>query len=76
VPKIYKLKTEIASCKQGNLQVIELLSKLMGLWNELENNIRVPISKCGVAEKMTKMMEDDKIHQFLLRLDDDVYSTI
>jgi len=36
----------------------------------------IPICKCGAVEKMAKMMEDDKIHQFLMGLDDDVYSTI
>lgn len=31
VPKKHKLKAEIASCKQGNLEVVQFLSKLMAL---------------------------------------------
>ena len=49
VPKIYQLKA--ASCEQGNLEVVEFLSKLMGLWNELENYIQVPIRKLGATKR-------------------------
>ena len=31
IPKIHKLKTEIASCKQNNQEVVEFFSRLMGL---------------------------------------------
>jgi len=37
VPRIHKLKAEIASCKQSNMEVFKFLSKLMSLWNELGN---------------------------------------
>jgi len=36
-PRIHKLKAEIASCKQGSVEVVEFLSKLISLWNELGN---------------------------------------
>jgi len=53
-----------------------ILYKLTGLWNELRNYNRVPPCKRGAAEKMLKMMEEDKIHQFLMGLDDNIYSII
>ena len=31
VPRIHKLKVEIVSCKQGNMEVVEFLSKLTSL---------------------------------------------
>ena len=30
-PKIHQLKTELAACKQGSLEVVEFYSKLMGM---------------------------------------------
>jgi len=34
-PKIHQLKTDLAACKQGSLEVVEFYSKLMGMWSEL-----------------------------------------
>ena len=39
IPRIHKLKSESASCTQGNLEVVEFLSKLMSPWNELANYV-------------------------------------
>lgn len=85
VPHIHQLKSEIASCKQDNMEVVEFYSNLMGLWSELANNIKIPNSTCkrtcGKCDCDThgaiiKMMEEDKAHQFLMGLDDDLYSNI
>ena len=59
VPKIHRLKAAIASSKQGNLDVVEFFSKLMGLWNELENIIKCPTCMCEAASKYAKMVEED-----------------
>ena len=76
IPKIHKLKAEIASCKQNGEEVVEFFSRLMGLWNELDNYIKIPSCTCRSAKKIMKTMEEDKIHQFLMGLDDERYSTI
>jgi len=75
VPRMHKLKAEITSCQQGNMEVVEFLAKLMSLWNELGKYVCVPECKCWAAEKMLKMAENDKVHQFLMGLDDDAHST-
>ena len=46
-PKIHQLKANIANCKQGDLDVGHFHSKLMNLWNELSNLMKVPISTCN-----------------------------
>jgi len=76
VPKIHQLKVEIASCKQGNLDVVEFFSKLMGLWNEVDNTIKHPVCTCDAASKYAKMAEQDQVHQFLMSLDDAAYSNV
>ena len=48
----------------------------MGLWNKLDNYVKIPTCKCGSAETIVKPMEEDKIHQFLMGLDDAPFSTV
>lgn len=79
-PKIHQLKANIANCKQGDLYIGEFYSKLMNLWNELSNIVKVPVCtcsgcKCGAASKIIAMYDADKMHQFLMGLNHDLYST-
>jgi len=65
VPKIHQLRTDLASYKQGNLEVLEFHSKLMGMLSELENYTKVPHCTCGKCEcdigtKIVKMIETRK----------------
>ena len=48
----------------------------MGLCIELGNYVKQPKCTCGAAERYAKMNEEDKVHQFLMGLDDDAYSNI
>ena len=66
-PKIHQLKSDIANCKQGGLEVGEFHSKLMNLWIELNNLVKVPVCtcsgcKCVVSSKILAMYEEDKAH--------------
>jgi len=36
-PKIHQLKTDLTSCKQGVLEVVEFYSKITEMWSELES---------------------------------------
>jgi len=85
VPLIHQLKAEIASCKQGSMEVVEFYSKLMGLWSELANLVNISSTKCACTcgkcncnthGTIISMMEDEKTHQFLMGSDDDLYSNI
>ena len=42
IPKIRKLKAEIASYRQNKQEVMEVFLKLTGLWNELDNYVKIP----------------------------------
>ena len=46
VPHMHQIKAEIASCKQGSMEVVEFYSKLVGLWNELANFIKILSLTC------------------------------
>jgi len=65
--------------------VVEFYSKLVGLWSELANFVKIPSTKCACMcgkcncdthGTIISMMEDDKTHQFLMGLDDDLYLNI
>ena len=63
------------------MEVVEFYSKLMGLWSELENQVRYPRCTCGkcecdMGEKFMKLIEEGKAHQFLKGLNDETYSNI
>ena len=80
-PRIHQLKADIANCKQGTLEVGEFYSKLLSLWTELNNLAKVLACTCnechcGVASKILAMYKEEKAHQFLMGLNDDLYSTI
>ena len=69
-PKIRKLKVSLANCKQNDMDIIELYSKILSLWNELEGYIRCPqcICKkceCNIGAQVTQLFEEEKTHQFL-----------
>jgi len=80
-PKIHQLEANIANSKQGDLDVGGCYSKLMNMWNELSNLVKVPVCtcsgcKCEAVSKITAMYDEDKAHQFLMGLNDELYSTI
>ena len=48
----------------------------MTLWNELDNYTKIPICTYGAVEKISKMIAEDRVHQFLMGLDDDLSGMI
>ena len=81
LPKIHQLKAALANCKQGTLDIGEFYNKIVNLWNELNNHVKIPICtckgcKCGAATKIIQMYEEDKSHQFLMGLNDEEFSQI
>ena len=73
--RVHQLKSELASCKQQGASLMSYYSKLKQLWEELANFDVVSGCKCGkcecnVAAQLTKKREEEKLHQFLMGLDD------
>ncbi|KAL0404418.1 UNVERIFIED_CONTAM: hypothetical protein Sradi_2082600 [Sesamum radiatum] len=51
------------------------------IWEELSNYVKPPLCTCGkctcnLASEWDKQIEAERVHQFLMGLDDDVYGTI
>ncbi|KAJ4821341.1 Retroelement pol polyprotein-like [Rhynchospora pubera] len=80
-PRIYQLKSEIAAAKQHGNSVVAYYTRLKGLWDELSSHAPVPFCTCGgctcnLTSKLLKDREDEKIHQFLMGLDDSVFGNV
>jgi len=70
------LKAEITPCKQNKQDIVDFFSRLVGLWNELDGYIKIPACTCGSVAKITKLLEDEKVHRFFMGLDDELYSVV
>ncbi|KAJ4769381.1 hypothetical protein LUZ62_053638 [Rhynchospora pubera] len=80
-PRIYQLKSEIAAAKQHGNSVVAYYTRLKGMWDELSSHAPVPFCTCGgctcnLTSKLLKDREDEKIHQFLMGLDDSVFGNV
>ncbi|PNX93517.1 retrovirus-related Pol polyprotein from transposon TNT 1-94 [Trifolium pratense] len=80
-PRIQQLKAELVECKQKGLTIVTYYGKLKKLWEELVNYDQILTCKCGLCtcnlgNQITKKREEEKIHQFLMGLDDTLYGTV
>ncbi|KAJ4746686.1 Retroelement pol polyprotein-like [Rhynchospora pubera] len=79
-PRIYQLKSDIAGAKQQGQSVVTYYTRLKSMWDELGSYLRIPACTCGgcvcnLTVDFLRDKEEEKIHQFLMGLDD-VYDTI
>ncbi|KAL5703345.1 hypothetical protein ACHQM5_028447 [Ranunculus cassubicifolius] len=75
-PRVHQLKGDLADCKQGRLTVVEYYTKLKTIWDELANYSKIPNCTCGAAVAMAKEREEEKVHQFLMGLDKNLYGHV
>lgn len=80
-PRIQQLKSDLAQCKQEGMAMVNYYGKLKMLWDELANYQQIPICtcsgcKCGIKSKLEKQREEERVHQFLMGLDDVLYGTV
>ncbi|XP_050895027.1 uncharacterized protein LOC127101610 [Lathyrus oleraceus] len=63
------------------MSVATYYGKLKLLWDELANYDQIPICSCGgckcdISSKIEKRIEEERVHQFLMGLDDAIYETV
>ncbi|XP_074306997.1 uncharacterized protein LOC141642178 [Silene latifolia] len=75
-PRVHQLKGDLAECKQGRLSVVEYYTKLKTIWDELANYSKTPNCTCGAAVEIAKEKEEEKVHQFLMGLDNKLYGHV
>lgn len=63
------------------MMVVAYYEKLKTLWDELANYDQILACRCGgnnwdIASKLQKRKEEERVHQFLMGLDDATYGTV
>lgn len=64
-------KTELANCRQKGLAIEAYYGKLTQLWTSLSD-----YQRAKTAAEIQKEREEDKLHQFLMGLDETVYGSV
>ncbi|XP_074277097.1 uncharacterized protein LOC141600750 [Silene latifolia] len=75
-PRVHQLKSKLSACKQKKESVVEYYTRLKTIWDELTNYSKVQQCTCGAAVALAKEREEEKVHQFLMGLDDKLYGHI
>ncbi|KAJ0032019.1 hypothetical protein Pint_13142 [Pistacia integerrima] len=79
-PRVQQLRFDLANCKQDGHAVITYYGRLEALWDELNNYDQIPVCtctgcKCNLTAELERKREEERVHQFLMGLDEEGYGT-
>lgn len=74
--RVHHLRTQIAASRQDGQSVIDYYGRLAKMWDALYIYKPIPPCSCGAAETMSKDREEEKVHQFIMGLDESRYSNL
>ncbi|XP_056860139.1 uncharacterized protein LOC108835766 [Raphanus sativus] len=74
--RVHQIKAHLASCRQKGLSVLDYFGNLSKLWEELQVYQPIHACTCGAAAAIAKEREHEKIHQFMMGLDDSRFVNI
>ncbi|XP_020869010.1 uncharacterized protein LOC110224991 [Arabidopsis lyrata subsp. lyrata] len=69
--RVQRLKTELANCQQKGVAVEAYYGKLTKLWTSLSD-----FQRAKTVEEIAKEREEDKLHQFLMGLDETLFGAV
>ncbi|XP_019238963.1 PREDICTED: uncharacterized protein LOC109219019 [Nicotiana attenuata] len=68
--KVLQIRKDLASISQGPSNIASYFSRIKKLWDELAYSITYPDCTCGCKEAFQKIEEEQKVHQFLMGLNE------
>ena len=77
--QIFKLKTRLWQMKQGDREVTEYYTEMLGFWQDLDLNYEEEWECTGDSVRFKKKMENERVFKFLAGLNcelDDVRSRV
>ncbi|CAL9219005.1 unnamed protein product [Arabidopsis halleri] len=80
-PRIQQLRKELANCQQVGLSIETYYGRLTKLWDSY-NCYRPPLTcvcgncTCDLSGKSERQREEDKVHDFLMGLDEDTFGIV
>ncbi|XP_073045833.1 uncharacterized protein [Primulina eburnea] len=81
-PRLQQLRVDITNCRQiSNMSIDDYYTLLMGLYDELDRLKPLHACECGnctcdVAGRFAVDRDEEKLHQFLIGINDELYSTV
>lgn len=69
--RVQRLKSELANCRQNGVPIETYYGQLTKLWTSLAD-----YQQGKTIEDIIKEREEDKLHQFLMGLDESLYSSV
>ncbi|XP_010519415.1 PREDICTED: uncharacterized protein LOC104798893 [Tarenaya hassleriana] len=80
-PRLLRLRSDLANCRQQGLSVESYFGKLTKLWDDLASLRAVKVCKCGgcscnVTAELEKQHQEDRLYEFLLGLDEAKFATV
>ena len=67
---------QLASCRQNGEAVIDYYGRLAVMWEELQTYRPPPACSCSAASMYEKEREDERVHQFIMGLDDSHFGNV
>ncbi|XP_071906222.1 uncharacterized protein [Coffea arabica] len=79
--RVHQLKTEVANCKQNGDSIMAYYGRLKKLWDDLNDYDPMPTCscngcKCNFVTRLQQRQEEERVHQFLMGLDESSYSNV
>lgn len=74
--RVHEIKVMIRSCRQEGQSVKDYFGRLSKLWEELESYKSMRDCSCHAAKYIEKEKEDERVHHFLMGLDQARFSSI
>ncbi|XP_056848842.1 uncharacterized protein LOC130498986 [Raphanus sativus] len=74
--RIHQLMEQLASCRQNGQAVIDYYGRLAVMWEELQTYRPPPACSCSAAAVYEKEREDERVHQFIMGLDESRFGNV
>ncbi|KAG8644263.1 hypothetical protein MANES_11G111801v8 [Manihot esculenta] len=76
-----QLRSDLAKCRQDGQSIVLYFGKLKILWDEINNYDQILVCagagyKCNLTIEMKRKREEERVHQFLIGLDEEGYGTM
>ncbi|GKV29555.1 hypothetical protein SLEP1_g38471 [Rubroshorea leprosula] len=74
--RAHELKLELATLTKQTRSVVAYFTKLKPLWDKLKAYEPISVCTCGATREYTKAQETEKVHQFLMELNENFSVTL
>ncbi|XP_058006752.1 uncharacterized protein LOC131169099 [Hevea brasiliensis] len=76
-----QLRSDLVNCRQEGQSIVSYFGRLKTLWDKINNYDQIPVCicagyRCNLTIELERKPEEDRLHQFLMGLDEEGYRTV